>query len=161
RATPYERASTGARPTPDQLAHFTAYPVPGPRLVFVNGYYAPSLSRVDGVGDGVHVGSIAETLKAEPDRLGAHLGRYADTERSTFAALNTAFLEDGAYIHIGPWREAREPITIVHLRTDEGRPTVAYPRALIVAEEGSVASVVEVFAGFGESVYMTDAVTEI
>jgi len=161
RTTPYERAPEGAVVRPEQFSHFAAYPVAGPRLVFVDGRFSPSLSSVEGAADGVRVVSLKEALETEPDRLGAYLGRYADVERSAFAALNTAFLEDGAFVHIARLREAAEPVTLLYLQTDHGRPTSTYPRTLVVAEEGSAGSVVEVFAGVGEGAYLTDSVTEI
>lgn len=44
--------------------------------------------------------SMAEALNEAPEALESHLTRHADPGASGFAALNTAFMGDGAYIHL-------------------------------------------------------------
>ena len=58
-------------------------------------------------------------------------------------ALNTAFLGDGAFIHI-PRGAASGLIHVLFLSSSEdGRATVSYPRNLFVAGENSQLTVVE------------------
>ena len=58
------------------------------------------------------------------------------------AAFHRSTLEDGAVIHISAGVQLESPIEIVNLFTGEGR---SHAYALIVAEEGAKASVIETF----------------
>ena len=77
-----------------------------------------------------------------------------------FAALNTAFLEDGAFIVIPAERRARPPIHIVVVTGGAGKP-MAHPRTLIVAGANSQARIAQTFIGAPGEAYFTNAVTEV
>lgn len=137
----------------------------GPRLVFVNGHFAAPLSRVAGLPAGVRVESLAQALRSSPPdgALRAHLGRYAGAQDHSFAALNTAFAQDGAFVHL-PGRVALDaPIELLFLAVPEAAagPLVAHPRTLVVLEREARATIVETYAALGDGVYWTNAVTEI
>ena len=51
-----------------------------------------------------------------------HLGQYVDIQRDAFCALNTAFVEDGAYIHIRRSAAAEEPIHLLFVSTANDMP---------------------------------------
>jgi len=70
------------------------------RLVFVNGQFAPELSSMDSLAADVRVSSLKQEMAELPDRLKDHLGRYLDIQHDPFCALNTAFLEDGAFLRV-------------------------------------------------------------
>jgi Fe-S cluster assembly protein SufD len=130
----------------------------GQRVVLVNGHFAPDLSRFD---SGL-VAPLAHVLERRPDLVNAHLARHAAYERFAFTALNTAFLRDGACIRIPQGAgHLQEPIHIVHISATSGEPTVAHPRALILAEAGTRATIVESYLGRDSDVYFTNAVTEV
>lgn len=112
-------------------------------LVFVNGRYAPELSQAGKLPKGVTVGSLAELMEKNPEALEKHLGRYANTQRDAFVALNTAFLADGAYVHVARGAVAEQPIGLLYVTTEEESPTVTHPRNLIVAEDQSQVAVIE------------------
>jgi Fe-S cluster assembly protein SufD len=79
-----------------------------------------------------------------------------------FAALNTAFLADGAYIGIPASTIVELPIHVVFLSIAEERPTMAHPRVLVMMGANSQASVVESYgAAANTERYFTNAVTEI
>jgi Fe-S cluster assembly protein SufD len=131
-------------------------------LVFVDGSYAPALSRPLPLPKGVVLCSLAQALERTPERLEAHLARHADSSARAFTALNTAFLADGAYIHLPRGVRLAEPIELLFLsRTRGDAPAAAHPRNLIVAEEGSGALIIERYAALQEGAYFTNAVTEI
>ncbi len=140
-----------------QLDTFLRGTEEGQRVVLVNGHYAADLSR----HDPKLVGTLAQFLKQRPEWVEAHLARYAGFEKYPFTALNTAFLREGVCVHIPRGTAIAEPIHLVYLSASPGEPTVAHPRALIVAEAGSQATVVESFRGRDDDVYFTNAVTEI
>jgi Fe-S cluster assembly protein SufD len=132
------------------------------QLVFVNGRLAPEWSQIDGLPKGVTVASLREQIEQHPEAVEAHLGRYADTQRDPFCALNTAFIGDGAYVHVARGVVVDAPIYLLYLSTREDAPTMTHPRNLIVAEDQSQVAVIEDYASVGgESVAFSNAVTEL
>jgi Fe-S cluster assembly protein SufD len=113
------------------------------QLVFVNGRYEPELSTLGKLPSGVEVSNLATEIESQPSALESWLGQYLDTQRDPFSALNTAFLEDGAYVHIEKGIVLESPIHLLFVSTSETGPTMTHPRNLIVAEAESQAAIVE------------------
>jgi Fe-S cluster assembly protein SufD len=138
----------------------------GPRIVFVDGWYAPGLSSLAGLPGGVTATSLAEAIRSGPggELARRHLARYAAWQDSAFAALNTAFLADGAFVHVAADTVLPQPLEVLFLATSgpagTGGPTVRHPRSLFVVERGAQAALIESYASIGEGVYWTNAVTE-
>jgi Fe-S cluster assembly protein SufD len=153
------------RPGPElAAADLGAYLLPGAgrhRLVFVNGRFAPGLSATAGLPAGVTVTSLADALARDPERVREQLGRSEADTRSAFAALNTAFLADGAYVHVAAGTAVAEPLQLLFLATPGAVPLVAHPRTLLVVERLASVAVVESYAGPEGAVYWTNAVTEV
>jgi Fe-S cluster assembly protein SufD len=129
-------------------------------FVFVNGHFEPSLSVSEGETGGVRVESLARLRVEAPERLEPHLGRLVDTKAHAFAALNTAFFEDGALVTIPKGVELSQPIHLVFVSTGEEHATLASPRVLIVAEPGSRGVVIQDHVCVGAGQRFTNAVTE-
>lgn len=154
------------------------------RLVFVNGRFSRELSHTDALPQGVKAGSLGEAL-ASGGVLEEHLARHASFQNHAFVALNTAFIEDGAFVWIPKGVVLEEPIHLLFVSTPNGRPLgpfqldkaanhhdlnregivgtalVSHPRNLIVAERESQASIIESYVGLGDGAYFTNAVTEL
>lgn len=131
------------------------------RLVFVNGSYSAPLSQVAEFPRGVRVGSLAAALASDPELVHRHVARYAGYRDSAFAALNTAFLLDGAFVYVPARLSLEEPLQLLFLSTPHQAPLVSHPRNLIVVEREARATVVETYASVADGVYWTNAVTEI
>lgn len=159
--TAFDAPSPSLTVTAEQIAYYETCPVAGTRIVFVNGRFAPEFTQLDRLPRGVRVQSLAEAVQSDPDALSRWLGALSPSERHPFAALNATAFEDGAFVRIGREAVAEDPIVILHFSTAPDGPTVASPRHLIVAEEGSVASIIEVYAGIEGEAYFTNAVTEV
>ncbi len=94
--------------------------------------------------------------------LRSHLGSHAGIEDDAFVALNTAFLNDGAFVLLPDDYEEEVLLNIVHLR--QSVDSVVYPRTLIVAGRNTRLTVFESYVGADPdkaSQYFTNAVTEI
>jgi Fe-S cluster assembly protein SufD len=132
----------------------------GHQIVFVDGRYAPALSGIGGLPQGVRLLSLAAALDVEPHMLERWLGPEAVAARHGFEALNTAFVRDGAVLRIGRGITIEEPIHLLFLAT--GAPDSAvYWRNLIVAEAGSRATVIETYASPDGAAHLTNAMTEV
>jgi Fe-S cluster assembly protein SufD len=147
----------------DDIAPFLIPGLDAYRLVFVNGQYQASLStKRNGLPSGVTVASLAKALRDGPARLEPHLGLYADPAADGFAALNAAFMADGAFVHLPRGVVVNKPIHLLFLATEQKDETLLYqPRNLIVAEAGSEATIVEHYMAIGHGAYFTNAVTEL
>jgi len=161
-ATPFALAGAPARaPGADAVA---AHLLPGtitPRLVFVNGRFAPDLSAVAGLPAGVMVMSLAEAAARDVGHVSEFLGGSGADGLGPFAALNTAFLADGAFVRVAAGTEVAEPLQLLFLATAEAAPQMAHPRVLVVADRLARVTVVETYAGPEGAVYWTNAVTEV
>ena len=131
------------------------------RLVFVDGAYAPELSRQsDGVEDaGIIVMNLPAAVSSHATALEPHLGRHIGFEDNVFAALNTAFLHDGALIIAPRNAVVDKPVHLLFIATQ--KEAASHPRCLLIAESGSAITVVEDYVSLQEEAYVTNAVTEI
>ena len=130
-----------------------------PRLVFINGVYAPEISQTATLERGVVVTPLAEFIKGD-EAAAARLGSIAGVRREPFVALNTAFLDDGALVSIAAGCRTTQPIYLVYVSTAANRPVVSHPRTLILLGAGSEARVVESYLGLGGG-YFCNAVSEL
>ncbi|MBI4536364.1 MAG: Fe-S cluster assembly protein SufD [candidate division NC10 bacterium] len=159
--TEFRAAPTAPAPLPaEAIAPFLFPGLEGVRLVFVDGRFAPHLSST-GAAAGLVVRSLAEALTAERSVLQLHLGRYAEPQHDPFCALNTAFLEDGAYVSISAGTLLEDPIHLLYVSTAAGAPTMAHPRNLILTGENCQAAILEDYVSLGEGVHFTNSVTEL
>jgi Fe-S cluster assembly protein SufD len=131
----------------------------GHQLVFVNGRFARELSLLGALPKGVEIGSLAEEISAHPEAIQPYLERYPDLGRDAFSALNTAFLEDGAYVHIRKGALVEEPICLLFVSAGDGAPSMSHPRNLIVAEENSQATIAEDYVSFDDGAVFSNTVT--
>jgi Fe-S cluster assembly protein SufD len=145
-----------------RLDEFTFGDLESHRLVFVNGRFSSSLSRIGSLPSNVILSSLNAAVVVERKRTEAHFGRYAKYENHPFVALNTAFVSDGAFVYVPRDTVLDHPVHLVFVTVGgQERPIVTQPRNLIVAESGSRMSVVESYVSTGDSTYFTNVVTEL
>ena len=131
-----------------------------PRLVFLNGVYAPSLCSAQGLPSGVRLTSLSQ-LRENDSMLPSLIGRYANHRRNAFVALNTAFMDDGAVVIVPPGCRLSQPIYLLYASGAMERPIMSSPRTLIVLGAGSEVSIVESYSGINGGTYFCNAVTEL
>jgi Fe-S cluster assembly protein SufD len=127
------RAEVEAAVFPDLDAH---------RLVFVNGRFCASLSTAESI-PGVRLQNLDRALTQEPDRLQTAITEHVRGQLSGFAALNAAFLHDGAAIEVADDVVVEHPIHLLFLSVPEDRPVAIHPHVLMVAGAASRAVVIE------------------
>jgi len=144
------RAERPASLLPKQMSTSLPACEVGYQLVFVNGWYMEDLSTVDHLPSGLVLCNFAQALSEYSADLEATLGHIADREGQPFAALNTAFMEDGVFLRVAADTVIHDPIHCLFLSTasaDDARPRVSYPRLLILLEDNAEVSVVEHYLG--------------
>lgn len=131
------------------------------QLVFVNGVLRSDLSSLTGLPPEVVAIDLSQAISDE--RYGAiawkHLAQQADYVADGFTALNTAFISHGVFVYIPKGVIVEAPIHLLFI--SDGAETANFPRALVVAEENSSATVIESYAGNHETTYFTNAVVEL
>lgn len=129
------------------------------QLVFVDGRYVDALSRRNVVESGVRITTLESAMNASSQLLESHLGHYADTDGRPFSALNTAFMTDGAVIHVKNRGAGRHPVHLLFVAT--AGDVVSHPRVLVVAEAASQTTVIESYVSLADGCYFTNALTEV
>ncbi len=147
--------------TREQLEPFTFAEARTSLLVFVNGAFAEELSDLSGIPSGVVVGSIGRLPTEQTSILREHLGTYAPYRDDALVALNTALLADGACVFIPEDVVIESPIHVLFISSASETINAAYPRILLIAGRGSIATVIESYVSTDEQVYFTNAVTEV
>jgi Fe-S cluster assembly protein SufD len=137
----------------------------GTELVFVDGRFAPELSDLGGLPPNTVLTGLTRALVEHPERVEAHLARHAAFDQHPFTALNTAYMAEGAFLHLPRGAVVEQPIHVLHYSTGqtdaEGRAPMAFPRNLVVLGEASQATVVETYAAPEGAEYFNCPVTEI
>ena len=147
------------------------------QLVFIDGRFAPALSRIEALPDGVRLTNLADCLRETPDMLEGWLGRHVGAARHGFAALNLAFAEDGAVIEIRRGVELEKPIQLLSVSSGvtqrranaapgippeaAGPDSIQHLRHLILVEENARAAVIESFVALTPGASFSTGVTEI
>ena len=135
----------------------------GPRLVFINGSFSKELSSTAGLPRGVTITTLAQAAQdsATAQTMKGQFASRANYREQAFVALNTALVEDGAFISIADGVHAAAPIVVLFVVTEEQGDVAVYPRMLIQLGKASECTIVECYAGLSEARYLTTAVTEI
>jgi Fe-S cluster assembly protein SufD len=147
--------------TRESVEKFTFGSIPAIRLVFINGHFAPSLSTEIALPEGITVSSLAQALNTRPDIVEKQLGQNLQTHENAFAALNTAFFQDGGYLHVSPGKVLEMPVHLLFIATARENGSASHPRNLLVVEDHAQATVLETYVSTIDGAYVTNSVTEI
>ncbi|MBP8256561.1 MAG: Fe-S cluster assembly protein SufD [Opitutaceae bacterium] len=120
------------------------------RLVFVDGKLSSRTPlSSDLAASGIVVSTLLEGLTTHSELLRKHfMAQPQKLGSEKFAALHTAFIPDGAFIYVPRNVELKSPIIITHASTGAG--STVFPHTLVVAEENSRVTVVDVFVTIDE-----------
>lgn len=128
------------------------------RLVFVDGHFSQPLSAIAEPA-ALIAGNLSALLSAQASTLESHLGQYVPFDHNVFAALNTAFLQDGAVVIVPKNTVIAEPVHLLFIATQH--EVTSYPRCLLIGEAGSHVTLIEDYVTLQHAAYITNSVTEI
>jgi Fe-S cluster assembly protein SufD len=129
-------------------------------LVFVDGHFVPSLSRVGSLPAGVSVSSLKDEIIRGSAALEENLGGYLNMGRDPFCALNTAFAEDGAFVQIPTGTSLEHPIHLLFVSTNDFR-AMLHPRNLLVIGREAQAQIIEEYVSLGSGTGLCNSATEL
>ena len=156
--------ASAPRPTREALE---AIDVPGmlsgveisARMVFVDGHYIEELSTTGEDVDGLTLRPLSALLREDGSQFLERLLNIDDTEEYPFAALNMAFTEEGAFLHVRERSVVENPVHLLFITT-AASPHAAFPRVQIVVDQGAQLSVIEQHVGRSDSAYFRNLVSE-
>lgn len=132
-----------------------------PLIVLRNGRFAPELSSMGALPEGVRVWTLAAAVTEQPELLQKHLGHTVAADRDGFSALNAAFAGEGVVIHVAKEMVSDTPVHVLHVTDTAGDGVMSHPRHLIVVERHAKATVIESYVGLADVRSFTNTVTEV
>ncbi|MGB0896995.1 MAG: Fe-S cluster assembly protein SufD [Flavobacteriaceae bacterium] len=129
------------------------------KVVFIDGKYSSFLSETTHDGIDVCLLSSALTNAKYKAVIENYFNKTAKQDNMT--ALNTAFANEGAFIHIPKNTEVAKPIQIINFATGNSAATLLQPRNLIVVGENAHVQIIERHQSLTENAVLTNVVTEI
>ena len=152
--------STGNVPADIHLDGILAGYAGGPLLVFVNGLFSESLSRPGELAPGLVVEDLQAAIAAGREGVES-IDSLRGEDESAFAALNTAFMQHGAYIHVPRNLSVEHPVHCLFLALPSEGCIQAHPRLFVRAESGSHLQLIEQYSGNHQGPYLTNALIEV
>jgi len=137
------------------------YLIPGLKanvLVFVNGSYEQSLSKIISNPDHITIKSLSKAIVENAKTVDTILVKKTDLKKDPFSALNTAIWSEGLFIHVPENTEVTEPVFVLHL--NEGKGT-AHTRIVGLVESNSEVTLIERFESTNTEASFTTIVEEI
>ena len=135
-------------------------------LVFVNGKYNKELSSKDELSKIIIVQDIYAGLQEDgltKATVSEYLNKWASEANNPFMVLNTAFAQNGIFIHVPDGLVVDRPVHILNITHTEEEPIVISPQKIIVAGENSKLTIIETYHPLTNSqqTYFTNTVTQL
>lgn len=132
-----------------------------PRLVFANGTFAPALSDVSGLPEGIELRPLSHALAHDAPQDLAFLARRFDAADETFAQLNAALANDGVVLRVAPGIRCEIPIHLVFIGTAQAADRAFALRHLIELREAAEVALIEHHVAAGEHANLANSIAQI
>lgn len=129
-------------------------------VVFVNGHFHQELSHTR--SEELEILPLQEATAHQQygSIVKEHLGHSADYHKDGINALNTAFIQEGVFVHIFKSREASHPIYLYNITDARKGNIFAQPRSLVHVAQNARVQIVETFVTIGSDESFTNQVIE-
>lgn len=129
-------------------------------LVFVNGLYSASLSKIRSAE--LVVLPLEEAATNEySDIVSKHLGHSSKYVKDGIHALNTAFVQEGIFIYVKKGQVTEHPVYIYHITDAREANILSQPRSLVYIAEQAKVQLVEAYITIGPAESFTNQVMEV
>ena len=129
------------------------------KIIFVDGKYCSHLSETTHEGMDICILSAALSQPKYELIIENYFNKIANDDGIT--SLNTAFSNEGAFVHIPKNKFVEKPIQIIHFSTGNESSLMFQPRNIIVVDENSQVQIIERHQSLSENKVFTNSVTEI
>ncbi|GHN02838.1 Fe-S cluster assembly protein SufD [Cytophagales bacterium WSM2-2] len=117
-------------------------------LVFINGKYSSEFSKIKSPESEVKISNLQAALN-EKKAADSYFGKYLGTDSDAFVAMNSAFWQDGIFIHVPAGTKVNKPVFILHVNDASKAQSVSHTRLLVVLEQGSELTLIEKSSSIG------------
>ncbi len=140
---------------------FSFYGIDTERIVFVNGYFSEKHSRLTNSNDSIIIGSLKKESVKYKQVIDKYFNSTQTHQKDIFSALNTAYVQDGAFIYFKENSHSEKPVHIINFINGENQKIFAQSRNLIVLEKNSNAKIINSFHSLSTDFTFNNVVTEI
>ncbi len=130
------------------------------RIIFLNGVFHPELSIVPDI-NGLTICSLKDAFTSHSTLVETYFGKLVNYNEEHFAALNTAFVNDGAFIHVQKNVVVKEPIYIQYFFTASDVNAFTQTRNLVIVEESASIELAEDFRNASNIMVQYNHVSEM
>ena len=129
------------------------------KIIFVDGRYSSHLSET--THEGIDICLMSSALNNP--KYSAVIENYFNkaVKSNGITALNTAFSNEGAFIHISKNKLVEKPVQIIHFSSGNENSIMLQPRNLIIVDENSQIQIIERHQSLTNNPVLTNSVTEI
>ncbi len=141
-----------------------AYRLPGfenaNELVFVNGFYSDSLSKI--ISEGLVVLPLETAANNEYENIVTeYLGHSRKYLNDGINAMNTAVLQGGVFVFCKKSMDTEHPVYIYNIMDARSTNVFSQPRSLVYLSQHARLQIVETYITIGQSESFTNQVMEV
>lgn len=118
-------------------------------IVLINGAFVKHLSDLGELEESVVFTTFTDAKSPVKETIVKHLGSLNKSDDS-FSLLNTAFYQEGIFIHVPKNTVVANPFLILHINDAQQKQVVSHTRLLVIVEDGSTVSIIEKSDSVGE-----------
>jgi Fe-S cluster assembly protein SufD len=118
-------------------------------LVFVNGIYSNKFSKIISPEKEIKISKLKSSLAG--NEVLPYFEKYLKPSSDPFAALNSAFWQDGIYMQVPVRTKVEKPVVILHINDAKSSQLICHTKLVVALEEGSELTLIEQSASIGEN----------
>lgn len=132
------------------------------RIVFINGRYAPALTRLTDSSNALVVKPLEEAAGDEDaEFVDTHLGHSQAYHPDGINALNAAFAAGGVFIRVNKGKALGQPIAVYAIADTAAGFRFSQPRVLAHIGEAAEATMIQTYINMGGGESLTNEVVEV
>ena len=122
------------KPIKPTIAKLQTFPfIKSNRLVFIDGLYSEQYSHI--IDKNIEISNLQQEFKKGNETVAQYFSTIANYDNESLVALNTAFANDGAFIHVPENVVVENPVLLIYLTSGNNENGIAQPRNLFVIEK--------------------------
>lgn len=135
--------------------------IPAPRLVIANGRYAPALSDLHALPEGLRVRLLSEVLRDAPAEAAGWLATDTTAADAAFQQWNGALADEGFVLEVEPGVRVATPLHLVVIGVDDGAERAFHLRHRIALGAGAALVVAKHHLGAGAHRHLLNTVLQV
>ena len=135
--------------------------IPAPRLVIANGRYAPALSDLHALPEGLRVRLLSEVLRDAPGEAAGWLATDTAAADAAFQQWNGALADEGFVLEVEPGVRVATPLHLVVIGVHDGAERAFHLRHRIALGAGAALVVAKHHLGAGAHRHLLNTVLQV